>query len=194
MLGNAIHGALEKFFGLRSEDRQPPDAVLHRCLRSVWKTHRRADTFATVDEERDYGEQGLRMLSLFTERFDTAAVPMARERWVSTRPANGVELFGRADRIDGSVHEGQSGVIDVIDYKPWRPRSGSRSASPSAHRRTCSGSASTAARRWPSASSRRPARDLEAGEVVEQGGVARVLGEAFRGDRRGARSQSPAAA
>jgi len=120
MLGNAVHGALDKFFGLRPEDRQPPVEVLHRCLRSVWKTHRRADTFATVEEERDYGEQGLRMLTSFAEQFDTTIVPLARERWLSTRLPNGVELFGRADRIDGTVQAGEPGVVDVVDYKTGR--------------------------------------------------------------------------
>jgi RecB family exonuclease len=120
MLGNAIHGALEKFFGLRPEDREPVVEVLHRCLRAVWKAHRRADTFVTIEEERDYGEQGLRMLSTFAEHFDTAVLPLARERWVSTRLENGVELFGKVDRVDGSVEVGQMGELDVVDYKTGR--------------------------------------------------------------------------
>lgn len=120
MLGNAVHGALDKFFGLRPKDREPTIDVLHRCLRAVWKNHRRADTFATVDEERDYGEQGKRMLATFAGQFDTTVVPLGRERWVSTRLANGVELFGRADRIDGDVGAGQAGELDLIDYKTGR--------------------------------------------------------------------------
>ena len=120
MLGNAVHGALDKFYGLRPEDREPVVETLHRCLRSVWKAHRRADTFATVDEERDYGEQGLRLLSAFTQAFDTSVVPLARERWVSTRLPNGVELFGKVDRVDGTVAPGAPGVLDVVDYKTGR--------------------------------------------------------------------------
>ncbi len=120
MLGNAVHAALDKFYGLRPEDREPASETLHRCLRAVWKQHRRADTFATLDEERDYGEQGLRMLSLFVERFDTTVVPLARERWVSTRLDNGVELFGKVDRVDGTVAPGAAGMLDIIDYKTGR--------------------------------------------------------------------------
>lgn len=120
MLGNAIHAALDKFFGLRPEDRQPAGDVLHRCLRAVWKQHRRADTFATVEEERDYGEQGLSQLTAFADSFDTSVVPLARERWVSTRLPNGVELFGKVDRVDGTVQQATKGVLDVVDYKTGR--------------------------------------------------------------------------
>ena len=120
MLGNAVHGALAAFFGLRAEDRLPVETRLHQCLRAVWKQHRRADTFATRDEERDYGEQGLRLLSNFAVHFDTTAVPLARERWISTRLENGVELFGKVDRVDGDHQPGQRGAIDIIDYKTGR--------------------------------------------------------------------------
>lgn len=120
MLGNAVHAALDKFYGLRPEDREPAADVLHRCLRAVWKQHRRADTFVTVDEERDYGEQGLRMLTAFAQAFDTTVVPLARERWVSTRLANGVELFGKVDRVDGTVAAAAPGVLDIVDYKTGR--------------------------------------------------------------------------
>lgn len=118
MLGNAVHAALATFFGLRPDERVPAEERLHHCLRAVWKRHRRADTFATREEERDYGEQGLRLLSDFATRFDTTIVPLARERWVTTRLQNGVELFGKVDRVDGS--SGQPGTLDIIDYKTGR--------------------------------------------------------------------------
>lgn len=120
MVGNAVHAALDRFFGLRVEDRDPPEEVLHRCLRSVWRRHRKSDTFLTRDEERDYGEQGLRLLSTFAKAFDTTAVPLARERWVSTRLPNGVELYGKVDRVDGEVRPHAKGVLTVIDYKTGR--------------------------------------------------------------------------
>jgi len=120
MLGNAVHAALDKFFGLRPEHREPAGEMLHRCLRAVWKQHRQADTFTTVEEERHYGEQGLRQLSQFAESFDTAAIPLARERWVSTRLSNGVELFGKIDRVDATAAMDGTPGIDVIDYKTGR--------------------------------------------------------------------------
>lgn len=117
VLGNAVHAGLDRFFGLHPAEREPAVEVLHRCLRAVWPHHKRPDTFMTVEEERDYGEQGLRMLSVFAERFSTTATPLARERWVSTRLSNGVELYGKVDRVDGEVGARSMGTLDVIDYK-----------------------------------------------------------------------------
>lgn len=119
VLGNAVHGALDKFFGLRPTDREPAAEVLHRCLRAVWKQHRQADSFATIEEERYFGEEGLRQLTQFANSFDTSVAPLARERWVSTRLPNGVELFGKADRIDRAVVSGE-GPLDILDYKTGR--------------------------------------------------------------------------
>src|SRR4051794_6308621 len=65
MLGNAVHAALEKFFGLVPEERSLD--VLHQCLRAVWTRHRCSDTFATREEERDWGLQGLGLLTSFHE-------------------------------------------------------------------------------------------------------------------------------
>jgi putative RecB family exonuclease len=86
----------------------------------VWPQHRKPDTFVTKDEERDWGLNGLRMLSDFHEQFDTTAVPLARERWVSTRLPNGVELYGKVDRVDGVVREGRKSGLHVLDYKTGR--------------------------------------------------------------------------
>lgn len=120
MVGNAVHTALYLFFGLRSGDREPVEERLHQCLRVAWPRHRKPDTFANREEERDYGLQGLKLLSAFAENFDTAAAPLARERWVSTRLPNGVEIFGKVDRVDGEVRTGSRATLDVIDYKTGR--------------------------------------------------------------------------
>jgi RecB family exonuclease len=74
----------------------------------------------TRDEERDYGQTALALLTNFYERFDTAAVPLARERWASVRLSNGVELYTRVDRIDGHIRANAKGTLDVIDYKSGR--------------------------------------------------------------------------
>lgn len=120
MLGNAVHVTLDKFFGLHPDQRKPHAEVLQRCLRSVWPEHRKPDTFVTVDEERDWGETGLRQLIQFAERFDCERMPVARERWVSTRLANGVEPYGKVDRIDGCLRETERGQLEVVDYKTGR--------------------------------------------------------------------------
>jgi putative RecB family exonuclease len=120
MLGSAVHSALDTFFGLRAGDREPVEETLHRCLRTVWRKHRAPDTFLTREEEADYGQQGLRLLSDFAQHFDTSAAPLARERWVSVRLPNGVELFGKVDRVDGDIHPDRKGTLEVIDYKTGR--------------------------------------------------------------------------
>jgi putative RecB family exonuclease len=119
VLGNAVHAALDKFFGLKPADREPADELLGRCLRAVWRDHRTQGAFLTRDEEADYGRQGLAMLSEFACRCDTSSVPISRERWVSTRLDNGVEIFGKVDRIDDAAGS-MSKELDLIDYKTGR--------------------------------------------------------------------------
>ncbi len=115
---NAIHHALERFFGLRVEEREPAAEMLNRALRSVWRQHATPGTFLTTEEEADYGHAALAMLTAFSERFDTRIVPIAREQWVSARLPNGTEVFGKVDRIDRR----DSGLLEVVDYKTGRLR------------------------------------------------------------------------
>jgi len=112
---NAIHAALEKFFGLRPEDRDPAVAVLHQALRKFWPDYRETETFTTVDQEIDFGRAALAQLETFASNFDTTVEPLAREQWVSTRLPNGIELFGKIDRVD-RFEDG----IAVVDYKTGR--------------------------------------------------------------------------
>lgn len=117
MLGNAVHDALRKFFGLRVAERQL--AVLEDCLRSAWPRHRQQGLFADRDEEGYWGLQGLALLRTFWQRFDTQAVPLLRERWLSMRLKNGVELYSKIDRIDGARRP-SSEPLRIIDYKTGR--------------------------------------------------------------------------
>jgi CRISPR/Cas system-associated exonuclease Cas4 (RecB family) len=122
-LGNAVHAALERFYGLDPKVRTRE--LLDQCLRAVWARHR-GRAFHSRDEEADYGRQGLRMLGVYWNRFDMTAVPLARERWFSVRLANGVELYCKADRVDGSLPDpeqrsrGVRGGLEVVDYKTSR--------------------------------------------------------------------------
>lgn len=113
---NAVHHALERFFGLPVESRSVE--VLHRALRSVWREHCPRGTFVDLEEEARFGQEALVLLSSFAERFDTTSVPLAREQWCSTRLANGVELFGKLDRVE-PVNDRE---IRIVDYKTGRRR------------------------------------------------------------------------
>ncbi len=110
---NAVHHALERFYGLPDEHRQPEN--LKRALRAVWPEHRRG-AFRTLDEEIEHGQAALEMLRLFGERFDLHAVPIAREQWLTAELPNGIQVFGKVDRIDAL----RGGGLEVIDYKTGR--------------------------------------------------------------------------
>jgi RecB family exonuclease len=112
---NAIHAALERFYGLPGETRSVE--VLHRALKSVWRTHCPESLFASETEEARVGREVLARLSAYAERFDLTVQPLAREQWLSTRLRNGTELFGKLDRVD-AVNDNE---IRVIDYKTGRP-------------------------------------------------------------------------
>jgi putative RecB family exonuclease len=107
---NAVHHALERFFGLPDEHRSAEN--LERALRAVWPEHRRG-AFRTVDEEIEHGHAAIEMLRRFGQRFDLHAVPLAREQWLTAELPSGVQVFGKVDRIDAV----RGGGLEVIDYK-----------------------------------------------------------------------------
>jgi putative RecB family exonuclease len=110
---NALHHALERFYGLPDDDRQPKN--LERALRSVWPHHRTTRTFVSRDEESAYGTAAIEMLRDYAGRSDLAIRPLAREQWLSYELPNRIELYGKLDRVDDAA-----GMVDVIDYKTGR--------------------------------------------------------------------------
>lgn len=110
VVGNAIHAALERFFGLPTQDRS--EDVLHQALRSVWPQYIKDGAFFDKDEEIDAGRDALALLSRFWETEDCTVKPRMREDWVSCGLPNGLRVFGRVDRIDDV-----EGGIAVVDYK-----------------------------------------------------------------------------
>ncbi len=107
---NAVHHALERFFGLPDEHREPDN--LERALRSVWPEHRRG-VFRSLDEEIEHGRAALEMLRRFGATFDLTAVPVAREQWLTAELPSGTQVFGKVDRIDPV----RGGGLEIIDYK-----------------------------------------------------------------------------
>jgi putative RecB family exonuclease len=118
MQGNAVHAALDKFYGLADEHRSREN--LERALRSVWTNPqiRKPGTFSSKEQEGEYGRAAIAMLDLYARDFDLLKRPLAREQWIKTKLQSGIVLFGKADRID----EGVEGGIRVIDYKTGRRR------------------------------------------------------------------------
>lgn len=111
---NAIHAALDRFFGLPPEHRSPE--TLELALRSVWVEHRRRGAFAGRGDERRHGLEAIELLRTFYETFDTSAVPLSREQWVKARLDSGIVVFGKVDRIDRA----SGGGLELIDYKTGR--------------------------------------------------------------------------
>lgn len=122
---NAVHHALERFFGLPVEDRNLEH--LHRALRAVWPEHR-TGAFGSRFEEAYYGRDALEMLAGYAERAELTALPLAREHRFRFALTPQVTLVGKIDRVDRAHDpadpegdeldtDGPVGAIEVIDYK-----------------------------------------------------------------------------
>ena len=114
-VGNAVHAALERFFGVPEADRTME--ILHRALRSVWPAHREQAGFANREEEAEWGRHALGLLDSFGSTFGMSGTPLARERWVRA-VLTGITINTKLDRIDPAP----GGGVEVIDYKTGRCR------------------------------------------------------------------------
>jgi putative RecB family exonuclease len=114
VLANAVHHALERFYGLPPADRSPE--ALGQWLRAVWPEHRARHPFHSQAEEREWGLKALAMLERYASRHDLLVEPLAREVWVRRRLPDGLELFGKVDRVD----DDGDGGLHLIDYKTGR--------------------------------------------------------------------------
>tara|TARA_B100001057_G_scaffold494839_1_gene592316 strand:- start:35483 stop:36457 length:975 start_codon:yes stop_codon:yes gene_type:complete len=113
--GTTVHQALEDLFELPKEDRDTEK--LHNLFRAAWTKVRRTDEhhnlFSSVDEEREWGVDGLKLLNNYMsmedpKRFD----PLERERWVRGTIED-LNLRGILDRMDRN----QNGELIIVDYK-----------------------------------------------------------------------------
>ncbi len=107
---NAVHHALERFFGLPLDERDAEN--LTTALRSVWPQHRKRDAFANADEEAFYGLEAIEMLRRFAGAFTLDVEPLAREQWLKGRTKSGVEIIGKLDRVDE-----RADGLTITDYK-----------------------------------------------------------------------------
>jgi hypothetical protein len=118
VLGQAVHLTLATLYKLPQPMRSAEMA--HTVLRRAWARQDRSDVFLNAEEEASWGRRALRMLDDFCGGWDLRIRPLAVEEWVRARlPEAGVELFGKADRIDQA--RSRPGV-EVIDYKTGQPR------------------------------------------------------------------------
>ena len=113
--GTTVHQALEDLFDLPKEDRSIEK--LHNLFRDAWTKVRGNDEhhnlFSNVEEEREWGVDGLKLLNNYMEIEDpTSFEPLERERWVRGS-INDLNLRGILDRMDRN----QNGDLIIVDYK-----------------------------------------------------------------------------
>ena len=113
--GTTVHQALEDLFELPKEDRDTEK--LHNLFRAAWTKVRRTDEhhnlFSSVDEEREWGVDGLKLLNNYMSMEDPKSFdPLERERWVRGTIED-LNLRGILDRMDRN----QNGELIIVDYK-----------------------------------------------------------------------------
>jgi len=113
--GTAVHQALEDLFDLTPEERTTEK--LHNLFREAWTKVRGNDEhhnlFSSVEEEREWGLDGLKLLNNYMSIEDpTSFEPLERERWVRGSIED-LNLRGILDRMDRN----NKGELVIVDYK-----------------------------------------------------------------------------
>ena len=113
--GTTVHQALEDLYDLPSEERDLD--TLHNLFREAWTKVRNNDEhhnlFDTVEEEREWGLDGLKLLNNYMTIEDPKQIePLERERWVRGS-IDDLNLRGILDRMDRN----SKGELVIIDYK-----------------------------------------------------------------------------
>jgi len=124
-MGNFIHDTLTLFFKEPLKNRNWKTMV--SILKGQWKGPRgKTYGFKTVEEERDYYEQALKMLSWFIKNENTNpnifSLPFSPpgnsfDDYIKIPFADDLELGGKIDRLDMAP----DGTLEVIDYKTGKP-------------------------------------------------------------------------
>ena len=113
--GTTVHQALEDLFDLPKEERNIEK--LHNLFREAWTkvrgTDEHHDLFSTVEEEREWGVDGLKLLNNYMTIEDPKSFdPLERERWVRGSIED-LNLRGILDRMDRN----RNGELIIVDYK-----------------------------------------------------------------------------
>jgi putative RecB family exonuclease len=113
--GTTVHQALEDLFDLKPDERNTEK--LHNLFREAWTKVRGNDEhhnlFSSVEEEREWGLDGLKLLNNYMSIEDpTSFEPLERERWVRGSIED-LNLRGILDRMDRN----SKGELVIVDYK-----------------------------------------------------------------------------
>jgi DNA helicase-2/ATP-dependent DNA helicase PcrA len=110
-MGESIHLALKHFLEIDKKDRVLEN--LHNLLRKNWIRKGYKDEI----EERQYGLEGLEMLSKFFQSYDPNIKTVCTESFFEAKIED-ITLVAKIDRVD----EIDDGVYEIIDYKTGRER------------------------------------------------------------------------
>jgi len=113
--GTTVHQALEDLFDLKPDERNTEK--LHNLFREAWTKVRGNDEhhnlFSSVEEEREWGLDGLKLLNNYMSIEDpTSFEPLERKRWVRGSIED-LNLRGILDRMDRN----NKGELVIVDYK-----------------------------------------------------------------------------
>ena len=113
--GTTVHQALEDLFDFKPDERNTEK--LHNLFREAWTKVRGNDEhhnlFSSVEEEREWGLDGLKLLNNYMSIEDpTSFEPLERERWVRGSIED-LNLRGILDRMDRN----NKGELVIVDYK-----------------------------------------------------------------------------
>ena len=113
--GTTVHQALEDLFDLPQDERSIEK--LHNLFRDAWTKVRGTDEhhnlFSSVEDEREWGIDGLKLLNNYMTIEDpTTFNPLERERWVRGSIED-LNLRGILDRMDRN----RNGELIIVDYK-----------------------------------------------------------------------------
>lgn len=107
--GNSIHSAIAQFNYIKGDEYRSQD-VLQNLLRKNWIR----DGYTSVDEERNYGLKGLKMLeNYYNNPLDTGKDTKFIETMIYKSLDNNMMLCGKIDK----TYIREDGFTEVLDYK-----------------------------------------------------------------------------
>lgn len=125
-MGTFIHNSLTLFFRLPPEQRTATEMT--SILKSVWAGPRGEKFgFKSVEEERDYYEQSLKMLNWFVKNedlkpniFNLPVSPPGNsfDDYKTTEFTDNLKIGGKLDRVDNV----DDGTLEIIDYKTGKEK------------------------------------------------------------------------
>ncbi|MGH7545281.1 MAG: RecB family exonuclease [Gemmatimonadota bacterium] len=115
VMGAHVHEALRLLYARVRPERRSAE-VAERILRRSWRRGRVG--FASVEEERSFGQRAVAMIRRFCALTDLRVDPLATEQMHEAALEPDLVLVGRVDRVNAEADD----AARVVDYKTGRRR------------------------------------------------------------------------